>query len=184
MRRLGILPEEDAKAAALLADGRLKLGTVMSHLAAGDDESQDARTLDQLKAFANRVSSHFQGTPCHILNTAGAARAQAWLDGRPELDFLRDTIRIGLGMYGLAPHATAHGLTPALALTSVVSKLGTSPPGMVQDTAGQTPQTTTAPWAWCRPATPTATPGPSAGAKPTWGGTDSCCPLSEGCAWT
>ena len=129
MRRLGILPEEDAKAAALLADGRLKLGTVMSHLAAADDEGQDARTLDQLQAFANRVSSHFQGTPCHILNTAGAARAQAWLEGRPELDFLRDTIRIGLGMYGLAPHATAHGLTPALALTSVVSKLVDVPAG-------------------------------------------------------
>ena len=129
MRRLGILPEEDAKAAALLADGRLKLGTVMSHLAAGDDAGQDARTLDQLQAFANRVSSHFQGAQCHILNTAGAARAQAWLEGRPELGFLRDTIRIGLGMYGLAPHATAHGLTPALALTSVVSKLVDVPAG-------------------------------------------------------
>ena len=129
MRRLGILPEEDAKAAALLADSRLKLGTVMSHLAAGDDAGQDARTLDQLQAFANRVSSHFQGAQCHILNTAGAARAQAWLEGRPELGFLRDTIRIGLGMYGLAPHATAHGLTPALALTSVVSKLVDVPAG-------------------------------------------------------
>ena len=129
MRRLGILPEEDAKAAALLADGRLKLGTVMSHLAAADDEGQDTKTLDQLQAFANRVSSHFQGSPCHILNTAGAARAQAWLEGRPELRFLRDTIRIGLGMYGLAPHATAHGLTPALALTSVVSKLVDVPAG-------------------------------------------------------
>ncbi|MBS18506.1 MAG: alanine racemase [Crocinitomicaceae bacterium] len=129
MRRLGILPEEDAKAAALLADSRLKLGTVMSHLAAGDDAGQDARTLDQLQAFANRVSSHFQGAQSHILNTAGAARAQAWLEGRPELGFLRDTIRIGLGMYGLAPHATAHGLTPALALTSVVSKLVDVPAG-------------------------------------------------------
>lgn len=129
MRRLGILPEEDAKAAALLADGRLRLGTVMSHLAAADDEEQDPLTLGQLQAFAKRVSSHFQETPCHILNTAGAARAQAWLEGRPELAFLRDTIRIGLGMYGLAPHATAHGLTPALALTSVVSKLVDVPAG-------------------------------------------------------
>ena len=129
MRRLGILPEEDAKAAALLADGRLKLGTVMSHLAAADDAEQDARTLNQLKAFAKRISTHFQGTPCHILNTAGAARAQAWLEGRPELGFLRDTIRVGLGMYGLAPRATAHGLTPALALTSVVSKLVDVPAG-------------------------------------------------------
>ena len=129
MRRLGILPEEDAKAASLLAEGHLQLGTVMSHLAAADDEGQDARTLNQLKAFAKRVSTHFQGTPCHILNTVGAARAQAWLEGRPELAFLRDTIRVGLGMYGLAPHATTHGLTPALALTSVVSKLVDVPAG-------------------------------------------------------
>ena len=61
MRRLGILAEEDAKAAALLADGRLKLGTVMSHLAAADDEGHDARTLDQLKAFAKRVSTISMG---------------------------------------------------------------------------------------------------------------------------
>ena len=129
MHRLGILPEEDAKAAALLADGRLQLATVMSHLAAADDQEHDPRTLGQLQGFANRVATHFQGTQCHILNTAGAARAQAWLEGHPELAFLRDTIRIGLGMYGLAPRATQLGLTPALALTSVVSKLVNVPAG-------------------------------------------------------
>jgi alanine racemase len=129
MHRLGILPEEDAKAATLLADGRLQLATVMSHLAAADDQEHDPRTLGQLQGFANRVATHFQGTQCHILNTAGAARAQAWLEGHPELAFLRDTIRIGLGMYGLAPRATQLGLTPALALTSVVSKLVNVPAG-------------------------------------------------------
>ena len=129
MRRLGILPEEDAQASALLADGRLKVASVMSHLAAADDCEQDPRTVVQLEAFAKRVSTHFPDSQCHILNTSGAARAHEWIGGRPELAFLRDTVRIGLGMYGLAPQAAKLGLTPALALTSVVSKLVDLPAG-------------------------------------------------------
>lgn len=132
MHRLGLSTADDLDASQLLAEGTLALASVMSHLAAADDPSLDAKTRQQLVSFGERVSMHYQGAPAHILNSAGVARIDAIM--APHLDPGSSTcenptfpglnaIRVGLGMYGLGCASAHLDLSPVLTLQTVVAKL-------------------------------------------------------------
>ena len=96
MHRLGFrkddLPELVAR---IQRNPQLKVASVFSHLAAADDEKEDAFTLSQI-AYFEEVSNILQNSfdyPIlrHIDNTAGISRF-------PQAHY--DMVRLGIGLYG------------------------------------------------------------------------------------
>lgn len=98
MHRLGFVPAELNELIEFLSTcDRVKVKSIYSHLAAADDSSSDAFTLDQISMFkqlADRLSDSLGYRPMyHILNSAGIERF-------PEYQF--DMVRLGIGIYGVS----------------------------------------------------------------------------------
>ncbi|MEC8401369.1 MAG: alanine racemase [Bacteroidota bacterium] len=131
MHRLGLALEDDRHVANLLDGPELTLASVMTHLAGADDPGLDGATLLQIQSFMGRVQAHFQGVPCHVLNSAGATRLHEMLtaDQRHDLSPVLSHLRVGLAMYGLGVGSEALGLQPVLSLHTSVAKLVHVPAG-------------------------------------------------------
>ncbi len=94
MHRLGFCEEDMPRLAELLhGEGRVRVATVFSHLAASDEPSQEDFTRGQIALF-DRMSDRL-GCPAlrHIANSAAAERY-------PEAQF--DMVRLGIGLYGIS----------------------------------------------------------------------------------
>lgn len=97
MHRLGFMPHELDELLQVLKDNTLvRVASIFSHLAASEDEKEDAFTLGQARLFSemsDRITAALHETPIrHLCNTAGIAR-------HPELHY--EMVRLGLGLYGI-----------------------------------------------------------------------------------
>lgn len=117
-----------ARAAALQAEGALRVRGVFSHLANASEED-DARAVSAFRAALDAASAAGLDLELrHLASTAGALR-------RPDARF--DLVRLGIGCYGLSPFGpsdSAEGtppirLTPAMTLRSRVALVRDVEPG-------------------------------------------------------
>lgn len=97
MHRLGFMPEELEELSYQLASSAcLKVASIFSHLAASEDASMDAFTLQQAAVFEEMSNKLWTGLPekpmLHLANSAAIAR-------QPQLHY--DMVRLGLGLYGI-----------------------------------------------------------------------------------
>ncbi len=120
MHRLGFDPEEAAALSAWLAQTPMfHLRSVFSHLAAGEDASEDAFTRAQAERFLDFCSRLEQELGHsflrHMSNTASIIR-------HPELAF--DMVRLGIGLYGVDPTSQGvPGLREVSTLRSTVAQV-------------------------------------------------------------
>ena len=116
MGRLGVAPEEALAVARLLrSSGVVRLTGVMTHLASADDPAADGDTRRQLEVFEAVVAAlraeADEPLIVHASATSGAVRF-------PQARF--GMVRLGLGLYGLAPSpAVGEGLDLQLAVAFV-----------------------------------------------------------------
>ncbi|GAB4129815.1 MAG: bifunctional UDP-N-acetylmuramoyl-tripeptide:D-alanyl-D-alanine ligase/alanine racemase [Raineya sp.] len=120
MRRLGFEERQIATLVELLKGNNfLKVSSVMSHLAAADEEQHDAFSLEQIKNF-EKICTHFEkkiGYPFlkHILNSSGIVRF-------PEHQL--DMVRLGIGLYGVeAGGKYQDQLQPISRLKTIISQI-------------------------------------------------------------
>ena len=98
MHRLGFLPGEvDKLAEMIVANQRIKVASVFSHLAASEDPAHDSFTRKQIERFRD-VCTRMEtllGYPFmkHICNSAAISRF-------PDARF--DMVRLGIGLYGVS----------------------------------------------------------------------------------
>lgn len=118
MHRVGFNPEEIPELLeALEAAESVRVSSIFTHLAAADDPSQDAFTLEQINLYtllAEQIVHHIGYRVLrHVLNTAGIARfPQAQMD----------MVRLGIGLHGVSPVGEL-GLEPAASLKSFVAQV-------------------------------------------------------------
>jgi alanine racemase len=131
MGRLGSRDTAQAMATAsavLAARPALELVGAMTHFATADgDLDFVARQLERFAPFAGELRRLVPGIVAHAANSAATLR-------EPASRF--DLVRCGIAIYGLDPmnqDAAAHGLEPALELTSYVAAVKPARPG---DSAG------------------------------------------------
>ncbi|HSO86783.1 MAG TPA: bifunctional UDP-N-acetylmuramoyl-tripeptide:D-alanyl-D-alanine ligase/alanine racemase [Draconibacterium sp.] len=99
MNRLGLKTDAEIKQVIkmILESEHIKVQSVFSHLAASDDSSFDAFTLEQIARFeevSDLISKSFTyKIDRHILNSAGIERF-------PEKQF--EMVRLGIGLYGIS----------------------------------------------------------------------------------
>lgn len=124
MHRLGFSGDDlDVLCQRLMRPGCvLEVQSVFSHLACSEDAAMDDFTRRQIELFTtwSRRLKEALGKPtlcCHILNSSGITRF-------PEAQM--DMVRLGLGLYGLAPEADVQAqLTPVSRLRTRISQLKT-----------------------------------------------------------
>jgi len=97
MHRLGFMEEEIDELCKVISGNELiKVKSVFSHLAASEDEKEDAFTVQQFKLFENccsRISIALgYGFDKHISNTSAISR-------HPKLQM--NMVRLGIGLYGI-----------------------------------------------------------------------------------
>ncbi|MDR2556192.1 MAG: bifunctional UDP-N-acetylmuramoyl-tripeptide:D-alanyl-D-alanine ligase/alanine racemase [Bacteroidales bacterium] len=97
MNRLGFSQDELPELLRQIsADNRIKVASVLTHLATADEPENDRYTLEQLKKFEQMSSVLVNGLPYqilrHCLNTAGIIRF-------PQYQY--DMVRLGIGLYGV-----------------------------------------------------------------------------------
>ncbi len=102
MHRLGFRKEDvEPLVAHIQRNPQLKVASIFSHLAAAEDESQDAFTLSQIAYFeevSSMITAQFDYPILrHIDNTAGISRF-------PQAHF--DMVRVGIGLYGFTSVAS------------------------------------------------------------------------------
>lgn len=120
MHRLGFEQNDlEALIAEIAADGRFKIASVFSHLAAADEKQHDAYTLRQVDMFKHIrktfLAKSEQVPYFHILNTAGILRF-------PEHAF--DMVRPGIGLYGIEAGENMPGkLSPVASLKAKISQI-------------------------------------------------------------
>jgi alanine racemase len=126
MNRYGAQPGEAAALTRLIQSYKnLELEGVMSHLATSD--GSDQATIDAAVAGFDACvdlvrSAGARPTMLHVAQTAGSVRAKS---------AYANTVRIGLGLYGVNPFPPGHDLyetlhpylRPALTLTSTITKI-------------------------------------------------------------
>lgn len=117
MHRLGFTPEEIPALTALLKDSpEVRVRSIYSHLAAADEPSEDAYTLQQIRLFtegAGAIDQVLGYHPMwHVLNSAGIERF-------PQYQF--DMVRLGIGIYGIDPVDYPAGQTVRRGLKPVAS---------------------------------------------------------------
>ena len=117
MHRLGFTPEEIPALTALLKDSpEVRVRSIYSHLAAADEPSEDAYTLQQIRLFtegAGAIDRVLGYHPMwHVLNSAGIERF-------PQYQF--DMVRLGIGIYGIDPVDYPAGQTVRRGLKPVAS---------------------------------------------------------------
>jgi alanine racemase len=124
MGRVGVPPAEALSVVRLLkGSGVARLTGVMTHLASADDPAADADTLQQLAVFEEvvaRIRAEVEGPlVVHAAATSGAVRFPRARHGM---------VRLGLGLYGLAPSpavAAALDLQLAVAFVSRLVQVST-----------------------------------------------------------
>lgn len=130
MHRLGFMVDELPALLANLKDNQhLHIASIFSHLAASDDVSQDAFTLQQAKALdemsATIISQLSYKPLLHISNSAATARL-------PQLQY--DMVRLGLGLYGIdSSNQLQDQLQQISTLKTTIAQIKTVPAG---DTIG------------------------------------------------
>lgn len=119
MHRLGFsdLAELEEIAGRVPSDGRLRIQSVFSHLAASDSPEHDDFTKEQFEIFKNLsvpvVANQPNKVIRHILNSAGIERF-------PE--YQMEMVRLGIGLYGVAQSDAIQAETVAR-WTTVVSQV-------------------------------------------------------------
>ena len=127
MHRLGFVPEEIPALCERLQDcPEVRVRSVYSHLAAADEPSQDAYTLQQIRLFtegAGAVERALGYHPMwHILNSAGIERFS---------QYQFDMVRLGIGIYGIDPvvypagQEVRRGLRPVASLKVKILQIKT-----------------------------------------------------------
>ena len=120
MNRVGLPPERTADFAARVEQlDSVRLAGVMTHFAAADIPSEDGFTNQQIASFRAVLDEMrdeaIEPGLVHAANTAAAWRF-------PEAHF--DLVRVGLGLYGLAPSSAVDDATrdiePALRFTTQI----------------------------------------------------------------
>ena len=127
MHRVGCSTEDSVELAAQVVDRpELRLAGVCTHLAVAD-EPDNPYTADQLARFNDVLAAlRARGLPTgtvHAANTAGAIDCEA---------ARYDMVRVGIGIYGLAPADALEGrvaLRPALAVKARVAQVKVVPEG-------------------------------------------------------
>ena len=99
MHRLGFLPEDiDKLLEKIKSNNNIIVKSVFSHLAGSDSEEFNDFTMKQIDNFEAMSSKIVEALPYkilrHILNSAGISRFT---------DYQYDMVRLGLGIYGIAP---------------------------------------------------------------------------------
>jgi alanine racemase len=126
MHRLGIpMLDYDRLVEALRTDMSMRIRSVFSHLAAGEDPHSDAFTQSQydcLMQGVERIRSVIAYPfTVHIANSAAAVRQPAWR---------LNMVRIGIGLYGIDPAVSDRiSLIPVARLLATVAQLQTLQPG-------------------------------------------------------
>ena len=99
MHRLGFLPNDiDRLLEKIKTNDNIIVKSIFSHLAGSDDNEFNDFTIKQINNFEAMSSKIVNALPYkvlrHILNSAGISRFT---------DFQYDMVRLGLGIYGIAP---------------------------------------------------------------------------------
>lgn len=120
MHRLGFLQDEIAPLIEKIKQFPwIKIKSVFSHLAAAEDNNEDAFTLRQI-SFLQESASKLQQISddkvmVHILNSAGIERF-------PQYAF--DMVRLGIGLYGISNAGVIKDkLLPVLSLRTIISQI-------------------------------------------------------------
>ena len=128
MGRLGFAEEDISDLVSFLRQyPDIKVVSVLSHLAAADEPSEDEFSFQQIARF-NKMYQQLQAELGiyafrHILNTAGVMRFP---------DNAMEMVRLGIGLYGINPSGEALAnleLKEIGSLHSTISQLRTHPPG-------------------------------------------------------
>lgn len=117
MHRLGFLEEElDELTDILIRQNPVKVRSIFSHLATADCLDQDGYTQMQLDNFDRMSSRLLASLPYpamrHVLNTAGILRYPG---------YQYDMVRLGIGLYGVAPVEGYKLSTVARLLSTIIS---------------------------------------------------------------
>jgi alanine racemase len=127
MGRLGTRSHETAIGVAeqvAAAAPALELAGAMTHFASADEDPEfTALQLSRFEPFVAALRERRPGIVAHAANSAGTLRC-------PESHF--DLVRCGIAVYGCDPmnlDAAAHGLEPALELSSYVAAVKAAAPG-------------------------------------------------------
>jgi alanine racemase len=128
MGRLGTRVLSEAVGVADLVDGAagsgLELAGAMTHFASADEDPEfTALQLSRFEPFVAALRARRPEIVVHAANSAGTLRF-------PDSHF--DLVRCGIAVYGCDPmnrDAGAHGLEPALELTSYVAAVKAAAPG-------------------------------------------------------
>jgi alanine racemase len=119
MNRLGFNPADIPQLIKRLKNNKfLKVVSVFSHLAASEDEVEDAFTLHQYELLVKAAAALKKGIGYdflkHIANSSAIARF-------PSLQL--DMVRLGIGLYGIGGKQIEGKLQPALSLKSTIAQL-------------------------------------------------------------
>ena len=125
MHRLGFDANEiEAISRYLSSNDFLQVQSVFSHLAANEDETQDAFTVEQSEIFNKAVimlRSYLDYTFLeHIANSAAIVR-------HPKLQ--KDMVRLGIGIYGIEIQTKQLELQPVASLKATIAQLKHLEPG-------------------------------------------------------
>ncbi len=125
MHRLGFMKNElEQLCEHLKKKNYFTVHSVFSHLAASEDETEDAFTLQQATIFeeaCNYIQAQIQYPFLqHLDNSNGTLR-------HPQLQY--DMVRLGIGMYGISPLTNQLKLEEALSLKTTIAQLKHLQPG-------------------------------------------------------
>lgn len=129
IHRLGFMQQElPALCSELKKKNYFSVQSVFSHLAASEDEKEDAFTLQQSALFEEACAYiqsqiHYSFIR-HLDNSTGTVR-------HPQLQY--DMVRLGIGMYGITPATGKLQLEEALSLKTTIAQIKHLQPG---DTVG------------------------------------------------
>lgn len=123
MNRGGIRPRDAVEfIREIEAYSEVEVEGLATHFAAADDPREDAFTRAQVRRFDEVIEAlDRRGLRPEVIHAANTAAAWRWPGAR------YDSIRVGLGLYGLSPSEAvageASGVRPALSLTTRVIHL-------------------------------------------------------------
>jgi alanine racemase len=126
MNRLGLEGDALQQALEMLAQRPdVKVQTIFTHLAAGEDPQEDPFTHQQLQRFqaACRLTERILGYQPwrHVLNSAGIVRFP---------QYQMEMVRLGIGIYGIdSSHQVQNQLQTVFAMKATISQLKSLKPG-------------------------------------------------------
>ena len=127
MHRVGCAPEDAVDLAAQVVDrGELRLAGVCTHFAVADEPTNEYSGTQQHVFEAVLAGIRARGLPTGVVHACNTAGAIAMPGAR------YDMVRIGIGVYGLAPSPALAGavdLVPAMAVKARVSHVQSLPAG-------------------------------------------------------